>query len=255
MSGRISQPVGQVRFTNVAVVRMKKAGKRFEVAAYKNKVMNWRSRVETDINEVLQSDSVYTNVSKGVVANRKDLMEAFGTDDMLKVAMLILDKGDVEVSDKERAALTESLFHDIASIICQKCVNPATKLPYTLSMIERALRDIHFSVVLGKTAKQQALKAVALLKEHMDIERASMRVRVGVPTSGTFGSSRARARVSVCVCVTRNRRSLTTGLWQVLLVSTGRRVMSVATASRRKPQRRPGRRVSFCVHHMPPTRP
>lgn len=197
MSGRISQPVGQVRFTNVAVVRMKKAGKRFEVAAYKNKVMNWRSRVETDINEVLQSDSVYTNVSKGVVANRKDLMEAFGTDDMVKVAIIILDKGDVEVSDKERAALTESLFHDIASIICQKCVNPATKLPYTLSMIERALRDIHFSVVLGKTAKQQALKAVVLLKEHMDIERASMRVRVGVPTSGTFELHRAHVRVCV----------------------------------------------------------
>lgn len=34
----VQQPVGQVRLTNVAIVRYKKMGKRFEVAAYKNKV-------------------------------------------------------------------------------------------------------------------------------------------------------------------------------------------------------------------------
>lgn len=35
--------VGQKRLTNVAVVRYKKKGKRFEVACYKNKVLNWRN--------------------------------------------------------------------------------------------------------------------------------------------------------------------------------------------------------------------
>lgn len=38
MSAALNQPVTQVRFTNVAIVRLKRAGKRFEVAAYKNKV-------------------------------------------------------------------------------------------------------------------------------------------------------------------------------------------------------------------------
>ncbi len=34
---------GQKRLTNVAVVRYKKKGKRFEVACYKNKIVNWRN--------------------------------------------------------------------------------------------------------------------------------------------------------------------------------------------------------------------
>jgi hypothetical protein len=34
----MQQPVGQVRLTNVAIVRLKRGGKRFEIAAYKNKV-------------------------------------------------------------------------------------------------------------------------------------------------------------------------------------------------------------------------
>ena len=33
---------GQKRLTNIAVVRYKKAGHRFESACYKNKVMSWR---------------------------------------------------------------------------------------------------------------------------------------------------------------------------------------------------------------------
>lgn len=36
---------GQKRLTNIAVVRFKKFGKRFEIAAYKNKVLNWRNGV------------------------------------------------------------------------------------------------------------------------------------------------------------------------------------------------------------------
>lgn len=45
MSKTLVQPVGQKRLTNVAVVRLKKHGNRFEIACYKNKVLSWRSHV------------------------------------------------------------------------------------------------------------------------------------------------------------------------------------------------------------------
>ena len=45
MSGAIFTPTNQIRLTNVAIVRMKKAGKRFEIACYKNKVLSWRKKV------------------------------------------------------------------------------------------------------------------------------------------------------------------------------------------------------------------
>lgn len=67
----LKQPVSQVRLTNVAVVRLKVKGKRFEVAAYKNTVLSWREGNQKDLDEVLQITSVFTNVSKGVLANTK----------------------------------------------------------------------------------------------------------------------------------------------------------------------------------------
>ena len=40
----IFTPTNQIRLTNVAVVRMKRGGKRFEIACYKNKVLSWRDK-------------------------------------------------------------------------------------------------------------------------------------------------------------------------------------------------------------------
>ena len=40
--GGIKTPTNQKILTNVAVVKMKKCGKRFELACYKNKVVSWR---------------------------------------------------------------------------------------------------------------------------------------------------------------------------------------------------------------------
>lgn len=42
---------------------------------------------EKDLDEVLQSHTVYSNVSKGVLAKSKDLVQAFGTDDQTKVCL------------------------------------------------------------------------------------------------------------------------------------------------------------------------
>lgn len=45
MSRTLVQPIGQKRLTNVAVVRLKKHGMRFEIACYPNTVLSWRSGV------------------------------------------------------------------------------------------------------------------------------------------------------------------------------------------------------------------
>ena len=50
---------------------------------------------------------------------------------------IILTKGDLQVSDKERQAQQEAMFRDIATTISDKCVNPETKRPYPVSIIEK----------------------------------------------------------------------------------------------------------------------
>ena len=46
---------------------------------------------------MLQSPSVFANVSKGQAAKRDDLQKAFGTSDQTEICKEILAKGDLQV--------------------------------------------------------------------------------------------------------------------------------------------------------------
>ncbi|KAF1334767.1 Sbds family rrna metabolism protein, partial [Globisporangium splendens] len=183
-NARIGQPVGKVLMTNVAVVRLKKNGKRFEIACYKNKVFNWRNGVETDIDEVLQITRVYENVSKGKFAKKHDWVQAFGVQDDEEVCRIILEQGELQVSEGERKAQVENLYRDIATIVADKCVNPNSNRPYPFSVIERLMKEIHYAVVPNRTAKQQALEVIKKLQGHIPIARAKMKIQVTAPLAG-----------------------------------------------------------------------
>ncbi|GMH00882.1 hypothetical protein Nepgr_002721 [Nepenthes gracilis] len=181
MSKTLVQPIGQKRLTNVAVVRLKKHGIRFEIACYKNKVLSWRSGVEKDLDEVLQSHIVYSNVSKGILSKSKDLVAAFGTDNQTTICLEILDKGELQVAGKERESQLSSQFRDIATIVMQKTINVETQRPYTISMIERLMREIHFAVDPNSSSKKQALDVIHELQKHFPIKRSPMRLRLTLP--------------------------------------------------------------------------
>lgn len=180
----IVQPNTQIKLTNVSIVRYRKGGKRFEIACYKNKVMEWRSGVEKDLGEVMQIDNVFLNVSKGQAANKDDLLKCFKTEDRNAIILEILKKGELQVGEKERASMLEGMYRDIATTVAEKCVNPETKRPYTVTMIEKAMADLHLSVNPSRSAKSQALDVIKQLleKKTIPIARAQMRIRIVVPS-------------------------------------------------------------------------
>lgn len=56
-------------------------------------------------------------MSKGQVAKKEDLIKVFQTDDKTKICLEILEKGELQISDKERAAHLDTLTKEIATII------------------------------------------------------------------------------------------------------------------------------------------
>lgn len=138
---------------------------------------------EKDLDEVLQSTEVYSNVSRGIFAAREDLQTAFGTTDTEAVAKLILAQGELQVSERERRVESESTFRAVASVLADKCVDPRTQRPFTPAVLERALRDVHFSVDPHRPAKAQAVEVLPLLAARFPIQRARMRLRAELPAA------------------------------------------------------------------------
>jgi ribosome maturation protein SDO1 len=182
MSRQINQPINQVKLTNVAVVKYSYGGKRFEIACYRNKVMDYRSGFERDLSEVLQSERIFTNVSKGQFAKSSELEQVFGTRDESAIARTILEKGDFQLSDLERQQLLESTLSQIATQISVNCVNPETRRSYTVSQIRTALSNYHLQP--HKPIKKQYLDAIKFLKQSsFPIERAKMELAIRYPAN------------------------------------------------------------------------
>lgn len=178
--GKINQPNTQIKLTNVSVVRMKKGKKRFELACYQNTVHDFKSGVEKNIDDVLQINQVFMNVSKGQVASSEDLKAAFNTTDIDSIVQEILKKGEIQLSEKERAQQNEKLHNEILSIISAKCINPKSKKRYPPTMIDKALKELKFNFVNARSGKSKALEAIKLLveKQVIPIARAKMRVQL-----------------------------------------------------------------------------
>lgn len=174
----LRQPVSQVQLTNVAIVRLKKNGLRFEIACYPNKVNSWREGIEKDINEVLQSKDIFVNVQKGVYAKQVDIHKAFGKTADHLIMEEILKNGEFQVGELERKSHQENVLKDIASIIAEKCVDAKSGCPVPYTMILLALEEIHVNVNVNKPAKKQALAIIKAHKDRLGLERAKMRLRL-----------------------------------------------------------------------------
>jgi ribosome maturation protein SDO1 len=146
------------------------------------------------------------------------LQKAFGKVPLNDIILEILNKGELQVGEKERHAQLERVHAEVIDIVAGKLVDPKSKRVYTTGMIEKALdqlssqsgKDIttpsasgtatpvegeshaeHKSkpmwtgVVTTRDAKSQALNAMKALIAHQPIPvaRARMRLRITCPTS------------------------------------------------------------------------
>jgi len=89
-----------------------------------------------------------------------------------------LEKGELQVSQKEREELLSQTVKDITNLIANMCLNPNTNKPYTFGVLERTIKDNQISFKTNKNAKVQALETIQKLKKIIPIERAKMRLNI-----------------------------------------------------------------------------
>jgi ribosome maturation protein SDO1 len=102
-----------------------------------------------------------------------------------EIVKLILEKGEIQVSEKERNLNFSNLKNDIANIIVEKTFNKENGLPFPQNVILKVLDDIKFQMRETEDAKKQALKAIKLIqdKDILPIERNLMQIFIKLKNS------------------------------------------------------------------------
>ncbi|MEM2557684.1 MAG: ribosome assembly factor SBDS, partial [Candidatus Bathyarchaeia archaeon] len=139
---------------NYTIARISIGGENYEILVKPDPALSFRSGRQISLSEILVTDVIFTDASKGLRAPEKKLKETFGTTDPLEIAKIILKKGTLQLTAQQRRQMIEEKRRQIIDFISRNAVDPRTKLPHPPTRIEQALEQIHFPIDPFKSVEE-----------------------------------------------------------------------------------------------------
>lgn len=163
------------------LARYKKGGKVFEVVVDADFAVELREGKSVDMNDVLQSENIFSDAKKGELASENSIKELFETDDMLKVAEMIIKNGEIQLTADYRKKLRDRKKNKIIDIIHRNGIDPRTNLPHPVARIESAMAEIKVNIEEFKKAEEQVNAIVKSLRPILPIKFEINEIAVKIP--------------------------------------------------------------------------
>jgi len=165
----------------MTVVRYSFESDKFEILVKPDPALEYKLGKKMDHSSVMISDDVYTDSGKGTKPSSEKLLRAFGTNEPAEAAIIILQKGELNLTTAQRRKMTEEKRKQIIAFIAKTYVDPRTHLPHPPLRIEQAMKDGRISVDPQKNAEQQASEIVDKLRSIIPLKSESVTLMVTVP--------------------------------------------------------------------------
>jgi len=163
------------------VARLTREGEHFEILVKPQPALSYRLGKIEPVSEALVTSTVFTDANKGLKPSEDRLQKAFGTTDLLKIAAVILKKGDLQLTTEQRKQLIEDKRKQIVAFISRQCVDPRTNLPHPPIRVEQAMEQIHFSIDPYDDVEKQAKEVVKLLRPILPLKMEKVSVAIRIP--------------------------------------------------------------------------
>ncbi|MEM3737671.1 MAG: ribosome assembly factor SBDS [Candidatus Bathyarchaeia archaeon] len=163
------------------VVRLVVSGERFELMVKPDPALDYKSGKPVAISQILVSDTIFKDVSKGERASEEKLKKLFGTEDTAKIAETIMVKGELQLTTDQRRRLTDEKRRQIITFISRHCIDPRTNLPHPPTRVEQAMDQIRVSIDPFEDAEAQAKEIIQKLKPIIPIKMEMTSVEVRIP--------------------------------------------------------------------------
>ena len=141
------------------IVKLKQDKNTFELLTKPGKALKFREG-KCGWNEVLFSDEIYKNPSKGERFTGKELNKTFGTENLEEVAKIIIEKGELQLSAQERKEKMEQIRNGIVTYISQYYIDPKIKNAIPRTRVEAAMESLKFRIDSDLPVEKQALDLV-----------------------------------------------------------------------------------------------
>ncbi len=172
------------------VARLTVGDKRFEVLVNPELAFEYKQGKEVNLDDMVVSDSIYTDLRKGLRASPDLLKRVFKTDETVKIAAEIVKRGELQLTAQQRRHLIELKKRQIINYIARNAIDPQTKLPIPPARIEAAMEQSRIGVDPFKSVEEQARNIIKAISRIIPIKiaRALLRIRIPPEYSGRLYS-------------------------------------------------------------------
>jgi ribosome maturation protein SDO1 len=164
----------------LTTVRFVVGGDRFEILVEPDAALNYKLGKKVELSQILASDEIYTDSSKGQRASEEKLVKHFRTAAFEDVVRVILAKGELQLTTEQRRRMVDEKRKQIISFISKNYVDPKTNLPHPPLRIEQALQQVRVVIEPNRDAEEQAKKIVDELRSILPLKTGNLKLRVSV---------------------------------------------------------------------------
>jgi ribosome maturation protein SDO1 len=161
------------------IAKIRKGSKHFEILVDMDKALEVKKGI-LNVGEALEIEKIFLDSKKGFVAGGDDLNEAFGTDDVSKIAEEIIRYGDVLIDQNHRDAEQEKKVKQVVDFLVKNAIDAQSGNPITGSRIESALDEANV-VIKNVSIEQQMPEILAKLSVILPIKLETKRVKLIIP--------------------------------------------------------------------------
>ncbi len=163
------------------IARFEYKGHRFEILVNPDLALKVKEGKQVNIDELLVGDIVYKDARKGLKASPESLKSVFGTDDIKKVAVEIIKRGEIHLTAEQRRKLLELKKRQVINLIAKNVIDPKTKLPIPPKRIELAMEQARVSIDPFKPPEAQFEEIISKISRIIPIKVAKAYIAVKIP--------------------------------------------------------------------------
>lgn len=163
------------------IAKYKHEGEEFELFINPDKAYDFMTGKITNPMTALESDEVFRDARKGERQTEEKVRKAFGTNDIYKVAEVILKKGEVPITTEHREKMIEEKRKQVIEIIARNSIDPRTNAPTPPLRIENAFKEARVTIDPFKSAQEQVEAVVKKISPIIPVKFATMKMEVTIP--------------------------------------------------------------------------
>ncbi|MCK4883307.1 MAG: ribosome assembly factor SBDS [Candidatus Diapherotrites archaeon] len=170
-----------VSVDKAVLARIEKFGHHFEILIDAKKALEYKKGIETNLDNVLAGNEVFSDSKKGQHATDEALMKAFNTTVFEEIAKIIIQKGEIQLTTELKRQFVEQNKKKIINLIASKAVDPQTHAPIPPIRIETAMDNAGVHISSMKNPNEQVEEVIKKIRLILPIKFETTQLSITIP--------------------------------------------------------------------------